>query len=508
MNRRELERLRRELGELEERLYGTAPWPDLSRYAGRARAFAEDVCHAVLLSWQGEAFDALDANRLLAVASCNGAGKTAWAPLALLYVAAVLGAKAVYLTANERTARTTMVRELKRWVRAAKLPCSVYNHGVETPNGGVILVLSPAEMEAAAGQHDPEMVVIVDEASALEDDIFEALMGNAVSERNRLVLLGNPLRASGPFATALRAAQGWWKRFVTAAEVMADANYANIAGLISKPGVDALRQTFGEESMAFASRVYARLPVADADALYPEALLEAAVERWRAGTLRRKHANARLKAGLDLAASEDGDASALAVAFGGAHVEAIHTMRSRDTMKVAGWAVATLGAYNARRRPSFAMAEAVRDLGLTSPGDPLIQLRDVSIYGDEIAWGKGCIDRLKEAGFAAYGINVSRRPAEADKAAIYANERARIAYAFRERLVQGTVAIPPDDELLEELRAYKAFANSAGKQQCVSKGELRQVLGRSPDKMDAVLLATCADASPTFDADESGLIAF
>ena len=87
------------------------------------------------------------------------------------------------------------------------------------------------------------------------------------------------------------------------------------------------------------------------------------------------------------------------------------------------------------------------------------------------------------------------------------NERARIAYAFREKLVRGDVALPPDDELLEELRAYKAFANSAGKQQCVSKAELRSVLGRSPDKMDAVLLATCADVAPTFDQGH-GAVAF
>lgn len=63
----------------------------------------------------------------------------------------------------------------------------------------------------------------------------------------------------------------------------------------------------------------------------------------------------------------------------------------------------------------------------------------------------------------------------------------------------GTVAIPPDEELLEELRVYKAFSNSAGKQQCCPKAELRAALGRSPDKMDAVLLATCADATATFD---------
>ena len=114
MKPRELEALRRQLGVLETQLNGATSWPDLSGYAGRARAFAEEIPRATLLAWQRETLDTLDRERLLAVASCNGAGKTALAPLALLYVAAVLGAKAVFLSANERTARTTMVRELKR----------------------------------------------------------------------------------------------------------------------------------------------------------------------------------------------------------------------------------------------------------------------------------------------------------------------------------------------------------------------------------------------------------
>lgn len=55
------------------------------------------------------------------------------------------------------------------------------------------------------------------------------------------------------------------------------------------------------------------------------------------------------------------------------------------------------------------------------------------------------------------------------------------------------VALPPDPLLLEGLRVYSAFTNQSGKLQCVSKDDLKRILGRSPDRMDSVLMACCGD---------------
>lgn len=73
----------------------------------------------------------------------------------------------------------------------------------------------------------------------------------------------------------------------------------------------------------------------------------------------------------------------------------------------------------------------------------------------------------------------------------YPNERAGIAAKFRDVLIEGAVAIPDVEMLLQELRVYSAFTNQSGKLQCVSKEDLRRLLGRSPDRLNAVLMA-CA----------------
>jgi hypothetical protein len=65
-------------------------------------------------------------------------------------------------------------------------------------------------------------------------------------------------------------------------------------------------------------------------------------------------------------------------------------------------------------------------------------------------------------------------------------------------LVKGQVALPPDALLEEELLTCRAFTNSSGRLQVVSKKEWREVLGRSPDRLDAVVIAVAAGDSAEF----------
>lgn len=77
---------------------------------------------------------------------------------------------------------------------------------------------------------------------------------------------------------------------------------------------------------------------------------------------------------------------------------------------------------------------------------------DATLRIDEIGVGKGLMDRLTELGYYTDGFNASRRPRGELAGTRFQNDRARIAYAFREALIQGEIAIPPDEMLLQELR--------------------------------------------------------
>ena len=69
-------------------------------------------------------------------------------------------------------------------------------------------------------------------------------------------------------------------------------------------------------------------------------------------------------------------------------------------------------------------------------------------------------------------------------------------------LVRGEVALPYSPELEAELLTCSSFTNSRGLLQVVDKEAWKKLLGgRSPDRLDAVVIAVAADGSVSFDID-------
>nr|BDD48184.1 hypothetical protein 9 [Desulfobacterales bacterium] len=113
--------------------------------------------------------------------------------------------------------------------------------------------------------------------------------------------------------------------------------------------------------------------------------------------------------------------------------------------------------------------------------------RPAAVFVDEIGIGAGVVDRLKELGFhGVRGVNVSAR---AKNPTNYANLRAEMFDALRVRLEQGTIRLPDDQELAEQLASLRYRFTSSGQVQLESKQEMTRRGLRSPDKADAVALA-------------------
>ena len=70
----------------------------------------------------------------------------------------------------------------------------------------------------------------------------------------------------------------------------------------------------------------------------------------------------------------------------------------------------------------------------------------------------------------------------------FLNMRAQSHWAFRTALEKGRIALPRDELLLEEALSVEWQINSAGKIQILGKELLRKELGRSPDRLDAVVI--------------------
>src|SRR5208337_572423 len=74
---------------------------------------------------------------------------------------------------------------------------------VEVSPGWHALGYSTTSVERASGQHAKDLLVIVEEASGVKDEIWDALES---LKYTKLVAIGNPIRAEGRFVDLIRQA--------------------------------------------------------------------------------------------------------------------------------------------------------------------------------------------------------------------------------------------------------------------------------------------------------------
>lgn len=516
------DQLHRLLGDLERQArarftdaVATATPVDFSLYVGHPVAFVLEVLRMRLLRWQRAFLDAFHGHKhgQFVVVSANGCGKTAMVAPLLLYVALVLNGQALYLSASEKQTRTQMKASLERLVaRIEELPddTAVYNHGITFDAGGAVILATAGDVPAMQGHHGEKLLLVADEASHLDDDQLVALQSCVVADDNWLVLTGNALNLGGPFHRVATTADPSWQRTkVTALEVIDDPEAQHIPGLVTKKGVDNIRQTWGEMSAHFQSRVMACFPQQPADAMFPEAAIQAAFQRWHDPVFLQYQRTEGLALGVDVGASDDGDASALAVAVGG-WVKELVTWHEADTMKTVGRIIGEFRRLRVAKvrvsafdeRETALLHHHVGALFINASigmGDPLdYEGFDAEIFVDEIAVGRGVADRLRELGYPLVAFNASRRASTEERQQQYANLRAEAYARLRDRLVRGEVALPYSPELEEELRTCRGFLNSSGKLQIIAKDEWRQIIHRSPDRLDAVVMAVAGRGFASF----------
>lgn len=103
-------------------------------------------------------------------------------------------------------------KEIKRAIDGCRLPFRPRLSGgiktspalVEMRPGWQALGYSTTSVERASGQHAKDLLVIVEEASGVEDEIWDAIES---LKYTRLVAIGNPIRAEGRFIDLIRQAE-------------------------------------------------------------------------------------------------------------------------------------------------------------------------------------------------------------------------------------------------------------------------------------------------------------
>ena len=465
--------------------------------------FARDILRVDLWHKQSEVLSALPGNQRVAVKSGNGLGKGFCASVAVLWFLYSHDPAVVLSTAPTfRQVQHVLWRQIRQLHRRAKdtLGGKLIATRWELAEDRYAMGLSADTADEFQGFHSPNMLIVVDEAEGVSDEIYEAIEGVMTSAECKLLLIGNPTTVTGVFRRAFHEESHLYYNVTISAldSPNVTAGKVQIPGLTTARWVKERKEIWGEDNPLYRARVLGEFPDLAEDALirlseieaagkrdHPSSLVEPAadqsksaspdpastpddnqelapsVDAARSGSDRTTDANTDPANGEELVLAVDvarfGSDRSVILRRRGQRVEEIRTFQKLDTMQLTGWVAAAIQEFQPAR-----------------------------VCIDEIGVGAGVVDRLREQGYQVKGINVARL-ARQDK--LFANLRAEGYWRLRELFATGAISIPTDSRLMGELAALRYSYDSQGRIIMESKEAMRQRGQASPDVADALMLA-------------------
>jgi phage terminase large subunit len=433
----------------------------LAWYRDRPVSFVRDLLDGKPTDFQRGILEDLADHKRIAAHTGHRSGKTTVFVWSALWFSCTRPHSKVVDTAPtfERQVKKIFWPELATWARRLPGPQGFEITKTRLQWIGVedwfITGESASQGENIAGFHsNTGVMVIVDEASGVEDPIFEALEGalSAATGEYRILIGGNPTKRTGELARAKTTGRRFYSFHHQSAWD---------SPLVSKAWCEEKRQKWGEKSAPYLVRVLGLPPNDDKDTLIPFDRIEAAVERWKEG--HKPDVPARI--GVDVAYQGDDD-SVAARRF--AHrLEELTVEHGQDPVEV---------------------GKMVQNVVRLEPRKP------ASLGIDGIGVGAGVVAWLKEKKVPCSDINVGSRSSKPDD---FDNVRAELCWAMREWFVgdeksPSIAEIPDDDLLVGELAELKTRYLKTGKVGIEPKLEMKARLGRSPDRADALMLTFAA----------------
>ena len=350
---------------------------------------------------------------------------------------------------------------------------------VDCGGGWQALGFSTTSIERASGQHNEHLLVVVDEASGVDDEIWDAIESLGYE---RLVAIGNPIRADGRFVQLIRQAEqdardGIPPRLaVKAIQIPStDSPHANMEkspwGIADKTWLDSCYRRYGRESLWVRSHIKAEIPEVSADTLIPENWLDYAAAQTRPSLPLNHPIHATRRLAVDLGEGVGRDSSCVLV------------------------------------RDDWGVLEVVvgSSIGLPEAATLMYQLGQrwsipaARMSFDRLGIGRNMPNHLAKWGLtAAVGYAGEASPMDSQ----FTNLRTEAAWKLRQRLdpqhvpdirtplvAQRPFVIPTQEwysRLREELKPL-TYSLSGRKTKLLPKTDWATVLGHSPDVADALI---------------------
>ena len=294
------------------------------------------------------------------------------------------------------------------------------------------------QADAIAGRHEDYMLVVVDEACGIADNVFKKLERTLTSKLNLMLLIFNPTKTSGYAIESQNDA-----RFIALRWNAEDSE------LVTREQIEAMEEKYGRDSNPFRISVLGLPPITETDAFLPLDWIEEAVNASD-----RPPDNEPVITSLDCGAG--GDKSILLKRQGG-YVFPLQRRSTPESSDLIGWA------WNN-----------------SSESDVLIV--------DKKGPGWAVFGRLHEL----RGKDKVTKPYDGSMTSSnknrWHNVRDEAHSILRDRFESRTISIPDDKDLIFMLMALKGKYDSNGAIHIIEKAKVKKILGKSSDETDALAM--------------------
>jgi hypothetical protein len=447
---------------------------DLGTLAPAQRALADKIVEKCIVSrmyfikeilgvkhiedWQQEALEALDRGETkLSIRSGHGVGKTcfcAWTGIHYLLFRSDV--KVIITSPSFKQMTDGLIPEITKWVNrmpdwmsgSINITSDRMTREPDPKNNFISFRTARKENpEALAGVHAENVLIIVDEASGVDEVIYETGQGALSTKGALAILIGNPTNPSGFFfKTQTTLSDLWWARKVSCMD----------SSRVDESYIASQLRTYGADSREYAVRVLGEFPESGADSVIPRSFAEGALHRDV------NHINMKgIMWGVD--PGRGGDPTGF-VERSANRVTEIKELKYVDLMQVVGW---------------------VKKRWDNTPE----KLKPESIFVDTIGLGAGVADRLSELGLPVIAVNVSESSSLSSR---FVRLRPELWYSLRAWLERRDVSIDNEQELskklVEEMVSINQILMSNGKVDVESKVDMKKRGMPSPNIADALCM--------------------
>lgn len=441
-------------------------------YYDKPVAFCEDILHFEPDEWQEDVLNDLADFPKVSVRSGQGVGKTALEAGAILWfltcrpyakvIATAPTMKQLYDVLWAEVAKwlnNSLIKDLLKWTKT-----KVYMVG--DSERWFATARTATKPENMQGFHEDHMLIVVDEASGVSDQIMEAILGTLSGFDNKLLMCGNPNNIEGVFYESHNSDRDKYRVHKVSSYDSKRTNKENIQMIIDKYGLD---------SDVVRVRIFGEFPKGALDSFISLEIVELAASQ----TISTKSILNAIFADIGVDVARYGDDSTIIFPRIMMKCLPYSKYNKQSTMNTTGYVI-----------------DCAKKLMRKYPN-----LKKIRIKVDDTGVGGGVTDRLREIvseeKYPFEIIPVNNGESSTDDfydnlgTQIWGNVRELLEENMTNNLNGGDplIELPDDPKLIKELSTRKFKMTSRGKIRLESKEDMKKRNIGSPDIADALALA-------------------